>query len=524
MQSLQKRSVCIVWFKRDLRSAMNHALLQGAGAEWPVLPLYIVEPEYWSQPDASYRHYQFMSECLAELRDDLAAIGQPLIVRVGEARDVLEQLSNHVQIRLMFSHEETGNAWTFERDKAVQAWCRERGVPWTEIWQNGVVRRLKNRNGWASNWSQRMRAHVFDGPLSLQHLPELEPGPMPIAGDLGLIEDGCKYRQRGGRRAGLEKLQSFLKHRGLHYRSKMSSPVTGFNACSRISSYLAFGSLSLQEAAQATAKQRLVVKARGGRGDPWRGSLSSFEGRLHWHCHFIQKLEAQPAIEFEDFHPFMRGLRCADDERLAAWAEGRTGVPFMDACMRALRAHGWINFRMRAMLMSFASYHLWLPWRDSGLHLARQFVDYEPGIHWSQCQMQSGSTAINAVRVYNPIKQGQDHDLKGEFIRTWLPELQLVPDVYVHEPWKLSMAAQRQAGLMLGVDYPLPVVEPALAAREAKQRIWAIRERSGFSAIADGIHQRHGSRRSGLAPTGQGRRRRRRNPAPDDSQQLTLDL
>jgi deoxyribodipyrimidine photo-lyase len=245
---------------------------------------------------------------------------------------------------------------------------------------------------------------------------------------------------------------------------------------------------------------------------------------LHWHCHFIQKLEAQPAIEFEDFHPFMRGLRCTNAERLSAWSEGRTGVPFVDACMRALRAHGWINFRMRAMLMSFASYHLWLPWRDSGLHLARQFVDYEPGIHWSQCQMQSGSTAINTVRVYNPIKQGQDHDLKGEFIRTWLPELRMVPDVYVHEPWKLSLAAQRQAGLQLGVDYPLPMVEPALAAREAKQKIWAIRERSGFSAIADGIQQRHGSRRSGLAPSGQGRRRRRRNPAPDNSQQLTLDL
>ena len=139
--------------------------------------------------------------------------------------------------------------------------------------------------------------------------------------------------------------------------------------------------------------------------------VSSFESRLHWHCHFIQKLEDQPAIEFSDFHPFIRGIRALDVERLTAWSEGRTGVPFVDACMRALQAHGWINFRMRAMLMSFASYNLWLPWRDSGLHLARQFVDYEPGIHWSQCQMQSGSTSINTIRIYNPIKQGMDHDL-----------------------------------------------------------------------------------------------------------------
>lgn len=92
--------------------------------------------------------------------------------------------------------------------------------------------------------------------------------------------------------------------------------------------------------------------------------IRAFENRLHWHCHFIQKLETQPSIEFDDFHPLMRELRSSDDDRLAAWAEGRTGVPFVDACMRALQSHGWINFRMRAMLMSFASYHLWLPWRE----------------------------------------------------------------------------------------------------------------------------------------------------------------
>ena len=219
----------------------------------------------------------------------------------------------------------------------------------------------------------------------------------------------------------LKELDDFLAHRVQRYCRSISSPNLAFNGCSRLSAYITWGCLSMREVLQRSRD----LKGRG---------VSSFTSRLHWHCHFIQKLEDQPPIEWEDFHPFMRGIRSLDHERFAAWAEGQTGVPFVDACMRALRAHGWINFRMRAMLMSFASYNLWLPWRETGLHLARQFVDYEPGIHWSQCQMQSGSTSINTIRIYNPIKQGMDHDPEGTFIRRWCPELEDVPAEGLHPP------------------------------------------------------------------------------------------
>ncbi len=499
MQSLKKRSVGIVWFKRDLRSEMNHALLQGADADWPVLPLYIVEPEYWLQPDVSHRHYQFISECLAELRDDLATIGQPLILRVGAARDVLDQLSNQVQIRQIFSHEETGNAWTFERDKAVQAWCREKGVPWTEVWQNGVVRRLKNRDGWARNWSQRMHAPSVNGPLSLEPLPNLMLGSIPTARDLGIAEDGCTDRQQGGRSKGLKTLQSFLSRRGLHYRSKMSSPVTGVNACSRISPYLAFGALSLKEVAQATVKQRLVVKAKGQRGDPWRGSLSSFEGRLHWHCHFMQKLECDPSLEFRALHPAYQDIRAnsTTPHLLSAWQSGETGLPFVDACMRCLKTTGWMNFRMRAMLVAVASYHLWLDWRVTGEFLARLFTDYEPGIHWPQMQMQSGTTGINTVRIYNPVKQGLDQDPTGIFICRWVPELGRVPPDFLHQPWLWE-----EAGSILGKTYPFPVINHLEAAKAARQKIWAVREQPGYRDVADAIQTKHGSRRSGIKMMG----------------------
>ena len=166
--------------------------------------------------------------------------------------------------------------------------------------------------------------------------------------------------------------------------------------------------------------------------------------------------------------------------------------------MRALIATGWLNFRMRAMLVSVASYQLWLPWRDSGLHLARLFVDYEPGIHWSQCQMQSGTTGINTIRIYNPIKQGVDHDPDGLFIRRWLPELAAVPAVFLHQPWLMDGATQERLGWTLGADYPQPIVDWASAAATARERLWALRHQQGFAATAAAIQQRHGSRRSGL--------------------------
>ena len=194
----------------------------------------------------------------------------------------------------------------------------------------------------------------------------------------------------------------------------------------------------------------------------WRQSLKSFNSRLHWHCHFIQKLEDEPQIEFKNLHSGYDGVRKVGEngDALKAWAAGETGLPFVDACMRYLRENGWLNFRMRAMLMAVASYHLWLHWREPGLELARLFTDYEPGIHWSQVQMQSGTTGINTIRIYNPVKQGKEQDPTGVFIRKWVPELSVIPDVFLHEPWKAENSAH-----VLGSAYPYPIVDYLDAAK-----------------------------------------------------------
>jgi deoxyribodipyrimidine photo-lyase len=505
----------IVWFKRDLRIA-DHAPLAMAAAAGPVLPLYIVEPEFWAQPDASARQWDFAAESLGELQAALAALGQPLCVMMGDVVSILKTIHETHGIAALWSHEETGNAWTYARDLRVAAWAKAAGVPWYEPRQFGVVRRLQSRNGWAKAWDRDMAQPITPPPAALTPIGGDWPTQIPCAAEIGLDPDPCPYRQKGGRAEALSTLDSFLDERGREYRYQMSSPVTAFDASSRLSPHLTWGTISMREVAQASwARMRDLKLSNRPSDKSWRASMISFSGRQHWHCHFMQKLEDEPRIEFENLHRAYDGIRpdTADAARLEAWSTGNTGYPFIDACMRALNQHGWINFRMRAMLMSFASYHLWLPWRDSGLQLARKFVDYEPGIHWSQVQMQSGTTGINTMRIYNPIKQGYDQDPAGIFVRAFVPELNAVPDAFLHEPWLWPDAAD--------LHYPAPIVENAAAAKAARDALYVIRKSPDHKAAARKIVNKHGSRKTGMPMTGQQKRARAK---PTNDAQIAMDF
>ncbi len=492
-------SVNIVWFKRDLRIE-DHRALAEAARRGPVLPIFVVEPDLWAQPDMSGRQWDFVRETLAGLQEALARLGQPLIVRTGAVTDVLDTLSQSTPVTALWSHEETGNAWTYRRDVRVADWCRSHGIVWREIRQNGVIRRIASRNGWAGKWDRFMAEPLIPAPAALRPLPAFDPGAIPTGRELGLKSDHCPQRQTGGRGAALETLTGFLAERGETYRSAMSSPVTGAHACSRLSPHLAWGVVSMREVAQATwARQRALKALPREEAGTWRGAMTSFSGRLHWRDHFTQKLEDEPGLEHAPLHPAYAGLRPAEpnEVRLAAWRAGETGLPFVDACMRSLAATGWLNFRMRAMVMAVASYHLWLDWRKPGEHLARRFTDYDAGIHWPQVQMQSGTTGINTVRIYNPVKQGHDQDPDGVFVRRWVPELAAVPDRFLQQPWAWDGAVG-----VLGKTYPHPIVDHLAAAKEARQKVWAVRRGPAFRDRAARIQDKHGSRKSGMPMTG----------------------
>ncbi len=510
-------AVQLVWFKKDLRT-IDHAPLASAAGAGAVLCVYVVEPEQLQADDADERHWRFLRQSLEQLDQRLRQLGSRLPVLKGELPGVFSELHQRFGISKIWCHEETGNCLSYQRDRRVRAWCRTAGVPLQEIPQTGVVRRLRSRDGWSSIWRERMREPLIPEPVRLccgavacfgEPFDELA---IPVA-----LRPGPEWSQRASGRTGGETafqaggwqvaercLESFLEVRGADYRRSMSSPVTGESGCSRLSPYLAFGNLSILQVVQRARTRLLQVREdlREGRAvdGSWVQSLISFESRLSWHCHFMQKLEDEPELEFRNVNRAFDGLREGEfrDDWFLAWQEARTGYPMVDACMRALRATGWINFRMRAMLMSFAAYHLWLHWRRPALHLARLFTDYEPGIHYSQCQMQSGVTGINTIRIYSPAKQARDQDPAGEFIRRWVPELEGVPDEFLAEPQRMTVFQQTLFGCRIGRDYPVPLVEHETAYRRARDRMFAVRGTSFAREQAAEVYEKHGSRRRPL--------------------------
>lgn len=498
----------IVWFKKDLRVTDHMALTRAVQTGDPVLPLYIIEPEYWQQPDAAYRHYAFLRASLIACSTDLAGLGQCLVIRVGSVTDVFASLQSHLQIKGVWSHQETGNNWTYQRDLAVKKWLKQQNIPWHEFRQNGVIRCVDTRDGWARRWATFMQAPVIEPPQFLSPVA-LKSEPIPEPSDFGLQPDGIQQLQVGGRAAALAYLDSFLHERGADYSTAMSSPVTAYTSCSRISPYLTFGCVSVREVYQIASAQAADIKTwpRGTKGT-WPAAMRSFLGRLRWHCHFMQKLETAPRLEWQNMHSAYDQLRepYHREDWFVAWKTGQTGYPMVDASMRALQATGWINFRMRAMLVSFAAYHLWLHWRPIAHHLACLFTDYEPGIHYPQIQMQSGTTGMNTIRMYNPIKQGLDHDPEGCFVYAWIPELANMPPSFIHTPW----LAPEHIG-----TYPMPIVDEKSARKAATDRIYAVRKRPEHRQEAKKMVATHGSRK-----TPPSRRRRDKKSPPQQGELL----
>ena len=490
---LSSRSVrrTVWWIKRDIRISDNHCLFLATELSNEVIPFFCWEPSVLNAADYGPFHLQAQWQALQGLSASLRKRGSGLVERRGEVVAELDALFKSHPFQFIRSYQETGNDITFRRDRAVRKWCREHGVEWMESVGSTVLR------GLSAEEKRRVSGNRPRGRLGVVPIPENLCPPK----DKALLSRPMKWSdllvsfpkfsgslssslQTVNERAAWDTLGSFLRERGVAYSGGISSPNTAFTAGSRLSGHLAWGTISSGSVFQELDCRREEINAEKG-PNPWKRSLRAFESRLHWRDHFMQRLESCPQMEFSAINPTYDAIEYENNtDLLDAWLKGRTGYPMIDACMRCLRETGFINFRMRAMVVSFACFGLHLSWRTIHAPLARIFLDYEPGIHLSQLQMQAGITGINAIRVYNPSKQFLDHDAEGIFVKQWIPELREHKPVEIAHADEVSLAG-----------YSSPVVCLNKRAKEMKNRVFQIRKSLLGKQSAGEVLHKHGSRR-----------------------------
>ena len=477
----------IVWFRYDLRLEDNQAFIE-ATKNGNVLPIFIFDKNYYKIDTSSSFHLKFCEDSLKELNHSLKNLYNSKInIYYGDTTEILKNISKKFNISEIYSHHVFKNNYLSKIDGKISKFFKECNIQWYLFNQFGIQLGKRDRYRWSYNWNKFINQPVLEKRVNCNFIIDPDHN-KNCAISTNFIDD--KLIQEGGRKNAVKLLNSFLDNRSDNYQKEMSSPITGEKSCSRLSPYITYGNISLREIYRAT-KQKLnedisIVKKK---------SLIAFKSRLAWHCHFIQKLYDEPEIEFKNLNSAFDGLREDDFNPYYydAWKNGNTGYPFIDACMRYLKVNGWINFRMRAMLVSFASYQLWLDWKKTSKHMAKLFTDYEPGIHYSQFQMQSGTTGINSIRIYNPIKQSIDQDPDGNFIRKWVPELKNVQGKLIHEPWKMTYIDQKSISIELGKNYPLPIIENNKATKIAKDKIWKVKKSKEAKLLSSQILIKHAS-------------------------------
>ncbi|MCS6935773.1 MAG: DNA photolyase family protein [Chitinophagales bacterium] len=493
MKNAASTPINIIWYKRDLRTTDHEPLCHAQDEGLPLLAVYFMEPSVMNHPDSDPRHWRFAWQSFQALNSKISAAGGRVYLFHREAEPVLEILREHFTIKTVFSSQETGNSLTFRRDLRMAKWFQQRGIIWREFQNNGVIRGLNNRKNWDERWHAYMNDKTRNADLhrirwvhlddALYHSLQGEPLPEVIT------RQDASF-QPGGEDWAWKYLEDFIRYRHIHYTRHISKPEKSRRSCSRLSPYLAYGNISLRSVYQYT-----LQNMEGARN---KSALSNFISRLHWHCHFIQKFESECRYEHENINRAYDALSKEFNEAYYhAWLHGKTGIPIVDACMRCLRATGYVNFRMRAMVVSFAVYNLWLDWRHIAQPLARLFLDYEPGIHYPQLQMQSGTTGVNTLRIYNPVKNSEQHDPDGEFIKKWVPELAFVPGKLIHEPHRMSFLEQRMYNCIVGKDYPAPIVSVEETRKRAADIMWAFKKKAEVKEEGKRILARHVRPRDG---------------------------
>ncbi len=482
----ERERINVVWLKRDLRLEDNEAISNALNSNRRTLILYVFEHILLNDAHYSPRHFNFIKESIRDIDNKLKAHNTKVLSVTSDVQGALNLIQEFYKIDTIFSHVETGLLITYNRDKEISRYCRNNLITWKESKNNGVERGLVNRDNWFENWENYMNAsqHSFQPKpnqlLEVDDIKKLEK--LFVTADLTTPE--ITSFQKGGTTTGWKYANSFFENRHQEYMFNISKPEASRTSCSRISPYIAWGNLSIRQVFQKAKTLREQSTDRR--------HIGAFISRLRWQAHFIQKFEMEHTMENasvnKGFHKLKKSI---SEEYIKAWKEGQTGFPLVDASMRCLLETGYVNFRMRAMLASFFTHILWQPWQAATTHLSQQFLDFEPGIHFPQLQMQAGETGINNLRIYNPTINSLKHDPEATFIRKWVPELAELDTPFVHEPYLMTEMEQQMNNFILGETYPKPIVDIKKNRKHATDILWRLQKDPEVVKESNRILKRH---------------------------------
>ncbi len=464
-------TLALHWFRNDLRLHDNTALAQATHEADVLVPVFVFDERILRSPRTGAPRVRFLLDCVERLARDLAARGNPLVLRRGDPRRVIPELLREMRADLLTFNRDT-TPYARRRDADVRTSAERLGVRVVAskdrvIFESHEVLTQAGEpfavfTPYRRAWQRRL-AEQPGLPCQLGAMPGARPGiasePLPSLAALGFRDDATKL-PTGGESAARRRLARFLDAAVADYQTARDLPAV--DGTSRLSPYLRFGAISVRECFHA-ASEASAADVRCARG------AARWQDELVWREFYAAILEAHPRVERESYQRvYDRIAWSSDDAAFAAWCEGRTGYPIIDAGMRQLAQTGWMHNRVRMLVASFLVKDLWIDWRRGERFFFQRLVDGDPGSNnggW-QWSASTGTDAAPWFRIFNPVVQARRFDPDGVYVRRFVPELRDAPAEAVHEPWRAPL---------LNGAYATPIVRHDERRKLALSRYQAVR-------------------------------------------------